>query len=139
MGRSKTRRITVEGLAFLWTRRRRQRHGRLQERLSVQLVDGGGHKLELLGTDGDGVTVHLGGWGGMDGGLCVGSVVYNLNLPRVVAAVIRGALREGWTPSSRPMVVSDVASFLRLHLPEPWPGWAAGAPPPSGTTVADEA
>jgi hypothetical protein len=106
--RNSRRKIVVDEVEFRWTRRFNwtRRHGEqaraCMEMLCVWRADRTGGRLLIRFVDGEsGVTTAGSGWGGHDGGLLVGDRSYNLNRPAVVAALIRQAMREGWSASSK--------------------------------------
>lgn len=102
--------IIVHHVEFKWTRRSRGQH---RETLSVWRADGSGGRLLIRFVDGQGGVTTVGsGWGGHDGGLLVGCRSINLNLPSVVAALIRQAIVEGW--DSRSKAVRELDGFALL-------------------------
>jgi hypothetical protein len=124
-GRATSRRVTtprkilVDEVDFMWTRRHGHQGSPCTESLSIWRADKTGGRLLVRFVDGQGgATTAGGGWGGHDGGLVCGSRSYNLNRPGVVAALVRQALRDGW--DSRLKVDRELEGFAllaRSHAP----------------------
>jgi hypothetical protein len=96
------RKIVVDEIELMWTRRHNHEAGPCTETLTVWRADKPGGRLRVRFVNGQGgATTEGGGWGGYEGGLLFGDRSYNLNRPGVVAALVQQALREGWNSSAR--------------------------------------
>jgi hypothetical protein len=117
------RRITVDGVRYLWTRAHRHNvdvSGQYRCRETVIAWPSSHRRATLVVrfADGDsgGHTTAGGGWGGAEGVVLLDGCWINLNRPAVVAALIRSARALGWrTAGTRRRVIADGFAFVRAN------------------------
>lgn len=123
--RSRSRRIVIDGVPYRYSRTHRHEIGPAgtqicEEVLRAQPEDRGHTTLVLRFRDGDGgVTTAGEGWGGHDGGLLIDGEAVNLNLPSVVARLLRAARALGPPPPRGAWELNGFAIYRRSQPATP--------------------
>ena len=120
---SRPRRIVIDGVPYRYSRRHGHVAGQAGPRLCEEVLrawpeDRSQGTLVLRFRDKQGgATLAGGGWGGHDGALLIDDKHVNLNLPRVVAALLQAA-RQFLQPPPRQTMEFDGFGLWRMRSRE---------------------
>lgn len=109
--KAKTRKLVVDGVEYRWSIRHEHHvdgHARCRECFTAFRVDHRASPLRVRFCEGPNVSAGY----PLAGTIFVGGLAYNLNLPRLAAAMIRLGLARGWAPEREALEVADGVEWL---------------------------